>query len=94
LRTRVVAFHTLSEASLVEARLRIWRLVVRDPRMIEICEDSGFWYDPQSEIIYVYQQFLQRDGWATQLRDLLRGVFHFPDLSETRWVGVRDSTSS
>ena len=88
--TRVVAFGTPPDRITIESRMLLWRFIIRDATLLEHFEESGFWFDPQSELIYCFHSFLARDDWRTILKLILTKAYRFPDFSETRWIGARD----
>ena len=94
LRTRLVPFSVRPSVQTMDDRCMVWRLLVRDPTLLEIAEESGFWFGPITQLAYVYADFLEREDWFQMLRVFMKAGFYFPDFSETRWVGARLSAAS
>ena len=91
--TSAVAFQSRPDEATLAARSMIWKLVVRHVRLQTFADESGFWYEPEKKLIFVFADFLEVAGWRDQIVAFIHALYSFPDFSETRWLGVRDSTS-
>ena len=55
LSTRVVSYGTSTPSpATLSYRMQLWRLVIRDPRLLELFEESGFFYDASDQLVYVF----------------------------------------
>lgn len=55
--TRVALYEKPTKVEEVENRRRGWTIPSADPRLVDSFMDSGFWYDPETELLCIDSDF-------------------------------------
>jgi len=92
--TRAVPMAALPDQATLDARAATWRLVLRDPDLLDILEESLAWWDPVLQLLYVRAEYFAKANFRLEMCALLKRLEIFCDFADTRFSGTRDSTCS
>lgn len=92
--SRVVPLVELPDHATLEGRAATWRLIVRDPDLLDLLVESSLWWDPVLQLLYVDSRFFNRRDFSERLEGILRRLLVFHDFADTRFAGSRACTCS
>jgi hypothetical protein len=92
--SRVVPLVEFPDHATLEGRAATWRLIVRDPDLLDLLAESSLWWDPILQLLYVDSHFFNRRDFSDRLEGMLKRLLVFHDFADTRFAGSRTCTCS